>query len=83
MAASYDPPLEESEPISQEDYWTIINSFFGDKGLVRQQLESFNEFIENTMQEIVDERRVLSLDQYNQYSGASGDVAVSIPITGV
>ena len=67
---------EEAEPISQADYWTVINSFFGDKGLVRQQLESFNEFIENTMQEIVDERSRLTLDQHTQYTGLAGDDTV-------
>ena len=42
-------------PPSQEDAWTVITSFFDEKGLVRQQLDSFNEFISNTMQEIIDE----------------------------
>jgi neutral trehalase len=46
-------------------------------GLVRQQLESFNEFIDNTMQEIVDENSRLALDQYNQHTGRSGDETVS------
>ena len=64
---------EGDDPISQEDYWQVINSFFHEKGLVRQQLESFNEFIENTMQEIVDERSRLTLDQHSQYTGLEGD----------
>jgi len=38
---------------SQEDAWVVISSFFEEKGLVRQQLDSFNEFIQHTMQEIV------------------------------
>jgi DNA-directed RNA polymerase II subunit RPB2 len=50
------------ESISQEDCWTVISSFFEEKGLVRQQLDSFNEFIENTMQEIVDENSRLFLE---------------------
>jgi DNA-directed RNA polymerase II subunit RPB2 len=41
--------------ISQEDAWAVISSYFEDKGLVRQQLDSYNEFTSNTMQEIVDE----------------------------
>ncbi|GFZ45147.1 DNA-directed RNA polymerase II subunit RPB2 [Saitozyma sp. JCM 24511] len=61
------------EDIKQEDYWTVITSFFDGMGLVRQQLESFNEFIDNTMQEIVDENSRLALDQYNQHTGRSGD----------
>lgn len=50
------------EQITQEDCWTVISSFFEEKGLVRQQLDSFNEFIENTMQEIVDENSKLVLE---------------------
>jgi DNA-directed RNA polymerase II subunit RPB2 len=61
------------DPISQEDYWKVINSFFDEKGLVRQQLESFNEFVENTMQELVDESAKLTLDQHSQHTGARGD----------
>jgi DNA-directed RNA polymerase beta subunit len=44
---------EEDEEIGQEDAWTVISSFFEEKGLARQQLDSFNEFIQHTMQEIV------------------------------
>jgi DNA-directed RNA polymerase II subunit RPB2 len=46
---------EEEEEISQEDSWSVISAYFEEKGLVRQQLDSFDEFIQNTMQEIVDE----------------------------
>jgi len=41
--------------IQQEDSWAVISAYFEEKGLVRQQLDSFDEFIQNTMQEIVDE----------------------------
>jgi DNA-directed RNA polymerase II subunit RPB2 len=49
-----DPAIDEDEP-TQEDIWAVISSYFNDKGLVRQQLDSFDEFIMNTMQEAVDE----------------------------
>jgi DNA-directed RNA polymerase beta subunit len=60
---------EAEEDISQEDCWTVISAFFEEKGLVRQQLDSFDEFIQNTMQELVDERAKLIL----QHSGTSSD----------
>jgi DNA-directed RNA polymerase II subunit RPB2 len=47
--------LDVEEEITQDDAWTVISSFFAANGLVRQQLDSFNQFAENTMQEIVDE----------------------------
>lgn len=45
----------EEDDITQEDAWAVITAFFEEKGLVRQQLDSFNEFLLNTMQEIIDE----------------------------
>ena len=41
-------------PVTQEDSWAVISAYFEEKGLVRQQLDSFDEFIQNTMQELVD-----------------------------
>ncbi|KAJ8522034.1 hypothetical protein ONZ45_g1355 [Pleurotus djamor] len=63
-----------SEEISQEDCWTVISSFFAEKGLVRQQLDSFDEFVQNTMQELVDENADLILDQADQHSGSDSDM---------
>jgi DNA-directed RNA polymerase beta subunit len=57
----------------QEDCWSVISSFFDEKGLVRQQLDSFDEFVQNTMQELVDENSNLVL----QHVGGDGDVTVS------
>jgi len=43
------------EKISNEEKWLILRSLFEEKGLVRQHLDSYNQFIEAKMQEIVDE----------------------------
>ncbi|KAI0639575.1 DNA-dependent RNA polymerase II second largest subunit [Trametes polyzona] len=64
----------EDEEITQEDCWTVISSFFDKKGLVRQQLDSFDEFVQNTMQELVDENSDLILDQADQHTGHEADV---------
>jgi DNA-directed RNA polymerase beta subunit len=37
-------------PMTQEDAWAVISSYFETKGLVAQQLDSYNEFTSNTMQ---------------------------------
>jgi len=66
---------EEYEQITQEDCWTVISSFFESKGLVRQQLDSFDEFVQNTMQELVDENSDLILDAADQHTGHAGDVS--------
>jgi DNA-directed RNA polymerase II subunit RPB2 len=65
---------EEYEEITQEDCWTVISSFFEQKGLVRQQLDSFDEFVQNTMQELVDENSDLILDQSDQHTGHDSDM---------
>lgn len=64
----YDSMDEQRDSFKEEDYWTVINTFFEDKGLVRQQLESFNEFVETTIQEVVEDNKRLVLDQYQQYN---------------
>ena len=58
----FDPTLvdnqeayEDQNEIGQDDSWAVISAFFKDKGLVRQQLDSFNEFVNSSMQEIVEE----------------------------
>lgn len=41
---------EDGEAITAEDAWTVISANFQEKGLVRQQLDSFDMFMSNTMQ---------------------------------
>lgn len=54
---------EEEEGITAEDCWVVVSSFFDTKGLVSQQLDSFDEFVSTTMQELVAENSLLTLDQ--------------------
>lgn len=37
---------EISHELWQEACWIVINAYFDEKGLVRQQLDSFDEFIQ-------------------------------------
>ena len=41
--------------ISKDDIHTLVRSFLEDKGLVRQHLDSYNEFIDHGLQEVIDE----------------------------
>lgn len=43
---------EISHELWQEACWIVINSYFDEKGLVRQQLDSFDEFIQVCLFEI-------------------------------
>lgn len=49
-------PTDDEDQLTKNDAWHVITSYFDEKGLVRQQLDSFDEFIQNKMQEVVDEQ---------------------------
>ena len=48
--------------ISQDDLLLLQKSFFKEKGLVRQHLDSYNEFIDHGIQEVVDETGEISIE---------------------
>ena len=58
---------DDDEEITQEDSWHVISSFFDEKGLVRQQLESFDDFLQYKMQDIVDEDPTIVLTPEAQH----------------
>jgi len=67
---------EDAAGITAEDCWTVISSFFEQKGLVSQQLDSFDEFVATTMQELVEENSQLTLDQNNPPSSDDNPIAL-------
>lgn len=74
-----DEEEEECEEIMQEDVWVVISVFFEEKGFVWQQLDLFDEFILNIMQEIVDELVDIEIRVELQYNfGKNVDVEVEM-----
>jgi len=71
--------LNENTWITPEDRWAIIEAFFREKGLVRQHLDSYNDFIENKLQEIIDEIGVIETD-IPGYKIKLGRIRVGTPI---
>ncbi|KAF5279159.1 hypothetical protein FQR65_LT03405 [Abscondita terminalis] len=67
---------EDAEEISselwQEACWIVINAYFDEKGLVRQQLDSFDEFIQMSVQRIVEDSPQIDLQAEAQHT--SGEV---------
>ncbi|CAN0089848.1 DNA-directed RNA polymerase II subunit RPB2-like isoform X1 [Lampetra fluviatilis] len=67
---------EEDEEITpdlwQEACWIVISSYFDEKGLVRQQLDSFDEFIQMSVQRIVEDSPAIELQAEAQH--ASGQI---------
>lgn len=45
-----------SDLLATEQRWMITESFFKVRGLVRQHLDSFNDFLRNKLQEVIDEQ---------------------------
>lgn len=53
----------DDNAITSEDCWQVIEAFFRDKGLVSQQLDSFDEFASTTLQEIISDTGAIMIDQ--------------------
>jgi len=67
---------EYSPSMTAEDCWVVIASFFEYKGLVSQQIDSYDEFVSQTMQSLVDEYSEIVLDHPNppQRAGDTRDI---------
>jgi DNA-directed RNA polymerase subunit B len=48
--------VSEMVKLKDEDRWALMEAFFKEKGLVRQHLDSFNDFVTRGIQQIVDEQ---------------------------
>ncbi|KAK0418556.1 hypothetical protein QR680_013636 [Steinernema hermaphroditum] len=69
-----EPMYDEEEDIHpdqwQEACWVVISAYFDEKGLVRQQLDSFDEFIQMNVQRIVEDSPPVELQsEVQHYSG--------------
>jgi len=58
----------------QEACWHIISSYFAEKGLVIQQLESFDQFILKKVQSIVEKSPPIDLVAEQQYTSTEEDI---------
>jgi len=57
-----DDDYETSEELVSEDYWHVISSYFDRKGLVSQQVDSFDEFMDSTIQQSISDHGQLVYD---------------------
>lgn len=64
----------QDDVVMQDDSWAVISAFFKEKGLVRQQLDSFNEFINTSMQEIVDENAEITVKPQSQHNPTQAEI---------
>lgn len=66
--------------LAKEENWDLMKSFFAEEGLVKQHLESYNDFVENTLQQIIDEIGGITIEVPNHsYEIKFGSIEVGDP----
>ncbi|XP_033632783.1 DNA-directed RNA polymerase II subunit RPB2 [Asterias rubens] len=79
----YDPDEEvyeedDSDEVTQDRWqeacWIVISSYFDEKGLVRQQLDSFDEFIQMSVQRIVEDAPAVDLQAEAQHTTTEAEI---------
>jgi len=63
------------DPINADDSWKVIDSYFKMNGLVYQQIQSFQGFLRNSVQEVVNEFAVNTIEKQRQYYGDNDEAA--------
>lgn len=75
---SHDDDSDEiTTELWQEACWIVISSYFDEKGLVRQQLDSFDEFIQMSVQRIVEDAPPIDLQAEAQHTSGQVETPVS------
>lgn len=62
----YKPEIEYeefNEELDEKDCWGIITSFFNKKSLCSMQIDSFNHFMSDSVQDLVSEKGAVTIDQ--------------------
>jgi DNA-directed RNA polymerase II subunit RPB2 len=69
------------EPLDEKYIWSVIEQFFKTKGLVSQQIESFNDYINHGIQSAINEEADIVIDKNKtqKYIVHFGNVTVSKP----
>lgn len=80
FTAGGDVAPDEDEEITpdlwQEACWVVISAYFDEKGLVRQQLDSFDEFILMSVQRIVEDSPPVELQSEAQHLTGSTNFCI-------
>jgi DNA-directed RNA polymerase II subunit RPB2 len=70
-----------TQPIDEKDLWKIIEDFFKKKGVVHQQIESFNDYINRGIQQVIDEEPgiIINPKKNQQFTLHFGNVTILSP----
>ncbi|RIA95112.1 DNA-directed RNA polymerase II subunit RPB2 [Glomus cerebriforme] len=72
MVTEYGSAFEDDEDkvdLTQEECWEVISAFFKNKGIIRQQLDSFDDFIERGLVEAISETPIQVIRHVNFEDG--------------
>jgi len=66
--------------LTENDLWDLMKSFFQEEGLVKQHLDSYNDFSRNTLQQIIDEIGGIQIEVPNHtYNIRFGAIEIGEP----
>ena len=66
--------------LNDKDHWELMRSFFYEEGLVKQHLDSYNDFTRNTLQQIIDEIGGITIEVPNHlYNIKFGAIEIGDP----
>jgi len=66
--------------LTENELWDLMKSFFQEEGLVKQHLDSYNDFSRNTLQQIIDEIGGISIEVPNHtYNIRFGAIEIGDP----
>ena len=66
--------------LTENDLWDLMKSFYNEEGLVKQHLDSYNDFARNTLQQIIDEIGGIQIEVPNHtYNIRFGAIEIGEP----
>ncbi|CAG8440093.1 18809_t:CDS:10, partial [Acaulospora morrowiae] len=71
---------EEAVDLTQEECWTVVSSFFEKRGIVRQQTDSFDDFIQSGLQEVIEQNREVVLTHMEDVDNMGNQICKRIRI---
>ena len=69
----------ENHGLSENYRFEVLKNYFEDKGIVRHQLDTFNDFLSNGIQRVVKESDIVVEDKDKKYSVSFGDIYIPNP----
>ena len=76
LGEAHAPIGANTDPIDQDDSWKVIDSYFKQNGLVAQQINSFENFLQYSVKEVIKEFRENNIKKERQFTGQNDEEAI-------